>query len=137
MAGPVTRYPVGQPGAFSMYWLSEPAFDAVAVAARIQRIHQAMCDFFREPAPGHRLFIRKHPYRCDGGTAAPVNASPAGPVQSGPVLPRRPRRAELGESAREDSEATMEAGACVVPAPEAFGAGFTCSRCGVASGRSR
>ncbi|MEV4582030.1 hypothetical protein AB0K16_53245 [Nonomuraea jabiensis] len=57
MAGPVSRYPAGGPAAFSMYWLSEPAFDSVAVATRIQRIYQVMCDFFREPEPGHRVFI--------------------------------------------------------------------------------
>ncbi|MEU6408168.1 hypothetical protein [Microbispora sp. NPDC046933] len=71
MAGPVNTYPAEEPRSFSMYWLSEPSFDLVAVAARIERIYQVMCDFFREPAPGHRVFIRKHPYPGNGGTALP------------------------------------------------------------------
>ncbi|MEV4363179.1 hypothetical protein [Nonomuraea sp. NPDC049625] len=66
-AGPITKYP--DSGPFAMYWLSEPSFDTVAVATQIERIYRAMCDFFREPEPGHRVFIRKHPYRGNGGTA--------------------------------------------------------------------
>ena len=69
MAGPVRRYPAAAGGVFAMYWLSEPSFDPHAVAAQTERLYLAMCDFFREPAPGFRVFVRKHPYRGNGGTA--------------------------------------------------------------------
>ncbi|GAA4966004.1 hypothetical protein HD597_007005 [Nonomuraea thailandensis] len=71
MAGPMHRHPAESTGPFAMYWLTEPAFDVLAVATRIERIYRAMCDFFREPEPGHRVFIRKHPYPGNGGTALP------------------------------------------------------------------
>ncbi|MFC5827295.1 hypothetical protein [Nonomuraea insulae] len=69
MAGPVTLHP--DAGTFSMHWLSEPPFDTAAVAARIERIYEVMCDFFGEPEPGHRVFVRKNPYPGNGGTALP------------------------------------------------------------------
>lgn len=70
MAGPVRSYPDAAGAAFSMYWLSEPGFDPFAVAAQTERLYSAMCAFFQEPAPGFRVFVRKHPYRGNGGTAA-------------------------------------------------------------------
>ena len=76
MAGPLHSYPDhpdaggDAPSVFSMYWLSEPSFDPVAVAAVTERLYATMCAFFQEPAPGFRVFVRKHPYQGNGGTAA-------------------------------------------------------------------
>lgn len=72
MAGPLRSYPDAgdaAPTVFSMYWLSEPSFDPVAVAAQTERLYSTMCAFFHEPAPGFRVFARKHPYQGNGGTA--------------------------------------------------------------------
>jgi hypothetical protein len=69
MAGQLSAYPNEANSVFSMYWLSEPSFDPVAVAGEIERIYRAMCDFFQEPEPGFRIFVRRHPYRGNGGTA--------------------------------------------------------------------
>ncbi|MFE2426813.1 hypothetical protein ACFXJ5_08670 [Streptomyces sp. NPDC059373] len=71
MAGELGSYPSVPDESFGMYWLSQPAFDTAQVGARIKRIYDDMCDFFREPAPGHRVFVRKHPFRGGGGTALP------------------------------------------------------------------
>jgi M61 glycyl aminopeptidase len=70
MAGPLQSYPGDAGSLFSMYWLSEPGFDPVVVAAQTERMYFAMCEFFQEPTPGFRVFVRKHPYRGNGGTAA-------------------------------------------------------------------
>jgi hypothetical protein len=69
MAGQLRAYPGDANSVFSMYWLSEPSFDPVAVAHEIERVYRTMCDFFQEPEPGFRIFVRKHPYRGNGGTA--------------------------------------------------------------------
>lgn len=69
LAGPIGSYPSDTTGRSSLYWLSEPAFDTVAIAKRIEQIYDVMCDFFGEPDPGHRVFVRKHPYDGNGGTA--------------------------------------------------------------------
>ncbi|MBP2329246.1 hypothetical protein JOF56_009631 [Kibdelosporangium banguiense] len=66
MAGPVSRC---HAAGLTMYWLTEPRFDAAAVASRTGRIYQVMCDFFREPEPGHQVFVRRHPYPGIAGTA--------------------------------------------------------------------
>lgn len=71
MAGPVSSSTRSAASGFSMHWLSQPTFDASAVASQIERIYTAMCTFFREPEPGHRVFVRKHPYSGSGGTAFP------------------------------------------------------------------
>lgn len=72
MAGPLCSYPDADaaPAVFSMYWLSAPSFDPVAVATQTERLYATMCAFFQEPAPGFRVFARKHPYQGNGGTAA-------------------------------------------------------------------
>ncbi len=69
MAGPLSAYPDSASSVFSMYWLSQPSFDPVAVGREIERLYFTMCDFFQEPEPGFRVFVRKHPYRGNGGTA--------------------------------------------------------------------
>lgn len=69
MAGPLRAYPDNATSAFSLYWLSEPNFDPVAVGKEIERLYFTMCAFFQEPEPGFRVFARKHPYRGNGGTA--------------------------------------------------------------------
>ncbi|MFJ7215044.1 hypothetical protein [Amycolatopsis sp. NPDC098790] len=69
LAGPLKRYPEDETSSLKTYWLDEPAFDIHEVAARSLHIYEVMCDFFREPSPGHRVFVRKHPYRGNGGTA--------------------------------------------------------------------
>lgn len=71
LAGPLRVHPEGRPEPFAIYWLSDPPFDPVAVAERTERIYAVMCDFFREPEPGYRVFIRKNPHRGNGGTALP------------------------------------------------------------------
>lgn len=68
LAGPVHQYPA-DPAALSTYWLSEPPFDIRETTARVERVYEVLCDFFREPSPGHRMFLRKHPYHGNGGTA--------------------------------------------------------------------
>ncbi len=73
MAGPLSAYPESDASVFSMYWLSAPNFDPVAVGREIERLYGAMCAFFQEPEPGFRVFVRKHPYPGNGGTA--VNRS--------------------------------------------------------------
>lgn len=69
MAGPLHSYPAAANGVFSMYWLSEPSFDSIGVAAQTERLYGAMCAFFQESTPGFRVFVRKHPYPGNGGTA--------------------------------------------------------------------
>jgi hypothetical protein len=69
MAGPLSAYPDSPASVFSMYWLSEPTFDPIAVGSEIERLYFTMCEFFQEPEPGFRVFARKHPYRGNGGTA--------------------------------------------------------------------
>jgi M61 glycyl aminopeptidase len=69
LAGPVRSWPERDDATFSMHWLTEPSFDTAAVAGKTERIYGAMCAFFREPEPGHRVFVRQHPYRGNGGTA--------------------------------------------------------------------
>ncbi|SEP44593.1 hypothetical protein [Amycolatopsis saalfeldensis] len=71
MAGPVRRHPDTIDSTFVTYWSSDPSFDTMDVAARCERIYRTMSKFFREPTPGHRVFIRKHPYPGNGGTALP------------------------------------------------------------------
>jgi predicted metalloprotease with PDZ domain len=68
-AGPLHRYPAVSGRPFAMYWLSEPSFDPAVVAERVGQIYDVLCRFFREPDPGHRVFIRQHPHRGTSGTA--------------------------------------------------------------------
>ncbi|MEU5031799.1 hypothetical protein [Streptomyces milbemycinicus] len=71
IAGGIGSYPAEPDGTFGMLWLSEPKFDAVDVGAHIKRLYDEMCAFFREPAPGYRVFVRKHPFPGNGGSAFP------------------------------------------------------------------
>ncbi|WP_046501116.1 M61 family metallopeptidase [Streptomyces odonnellii] len=71
MAGPLHQHPAQGSPTFNMYWLTEPSFDPVAVAEHIERVYSIMCDFFREPVPGHRVFVRRNPHDGTGGTALP------------------------------------------------------------------
>lgn len=68
ISGPVHSYPPGD-NPFTTYWLSDPPFDVADVASRSEKIYEAMREFFREPNPGHRILIRRHPYNGNGGTA--------------------------------------------------------------------
>lgn len=66
MAGPLST---ARADDLAMYWLTPPPFDATLVAGRIGQVYRVMCEFFEEAEPGHRVFVRKHPYRGNGGTA--------------------------------------------------------------------
>ncbi|MFC8668675.1 hypothetical protein [Streptomyces sp. NPDC057199] len=71
MAGVLGSYPELPDETFGMFWMSEPKFDAVQVGRHSQLLYDQMCDFFREPAPGFRVFVRKHPFLGNGGSALP------------------------------------------------------------------
>lgn len=68
-AGPVKSYPPQGSDRFAMYWLSEPPFDANAAAAMVEKLYAYMSDFFHDEGGSYRVFVRKQPYKGDGGTA--------------------------------------------------------------------
>lgn len=71
MAGPVSSHPQVPGDTFGMYWLSETKFDASEVGRHVELLYQQMCAFFRDPDPGYRVFVRKHPFVGNGGSALP------------------------------------------------------------------
>ncbi|MGI5441708.1 hypothetical protein ACQEV4_31375 [Streptomyces shenzhenensis] len=71
MAGMLGSYPESPDPAFGMFWLSDTKFDATEVGRHSHLLYQQMCEFFQEPDPGFRVFVRKHPFRGNGGSALP------------------------------------------------------------------
>lgn len=71
MAGVLGSYPEQPEDTFGMFWLSPPRFDTTEVGRHSQLLYDQMCAFFREPAPGFRVFVRKHPFSGAGGSAMP------------------------------------------------------------------
>ena len=70
-AGPVKSYPPQGSNHFAMYWLTEPPFDANASASMIEKLYGYMSTFFHDEGGSYRVFVRKQPYKGDGGTAGP------------------------------------------------------------------
>src|SRR5215472_4354574 len=68
-AGPVKSFPQGGSDRFSMYWLSDPPFQATAAAQTIQKLFAYASAFFHDTGEPYRVFIRKNPYAAGGGTA--------------------------------------------------------------------
>jgi hypothetical protein len=67
-AGSVKSYPADGSGKFAMYWLSEPPFDATAVATMIKRLYDYMTAFFHDdPNATYRIFVRHSPVKSGGG----------------------------------------------------------------------
>ncbi|BBC30999.1 hypothetical protein SGFS_022930 [Streptomyces graminofaciens] len=71
MAGVLHSHPPEPHPTFGMFWLSPPTFDAALIGRQSRILYEEMCRFFREPAPGFRVFVRKHPYRGLGGSLLP------------------------------------------------------------------
>ncbi|MFF3501103.1 hypothetical protein [Streptomyces sp. NPDC003247] len=75
MAGSIGSYPEHPDPVFGMYWLSQPQFDTTEVGAYVRELYDRMSVFFREPDPGYRVFVRKHPFPGNGGSAMPGSRS--------------------------------------------------------------
>ncbi|WP_326778929.1 M61 family metallopeptidase [Streptomyces sp. NBC_01445] len=71
MAGVLHSYPAEPDPTYGVFWLSEPTFDASLIGQQGRILYEEMCRFFREPAPGFRIFVRKHPYPGLGGSLLP------------------------------------------------------------------
>lgn len=71
MAGVIESFPALPDAEFGMYWLSQPAFDAAVIGESSRRLYRSMCELFREPDPGYRVLVRKHPFPGSGGTSFP------------------------------------------------------------------
>lgn len=71
MAGVLGSYPPEPDPVFGMFWLSETKFDAAEIGRQSHSLYLDMCRFFREPDPAFRVFVRKHPFRGNGGSALP------------------------------------------------------------------
>lgn len=69
--GPLKSFPPPNAGenGFTMYWLSDPPFDTVALAEGIQKFYGFAANFFHDEGGSYRVFIRRNPYRGGGGTA--------------------------------------------------------------------
>jgi hypothetical protein len=68
--GPLKSCPDNQPDRFTMYWLEKPSFDTNAVAEKTRELFDYMSEFFRDGDDVYKIFVRKNPYRNQGGTAA-------------------------------------------------------------------
>lgn len=68
-AGPLKSYPKQTDGKFTLYWLSEPPFDAEALGERVRLLYNSMAEFFGDSGSSYRMFLRSNPYPGVGGTA--------------------------------------------------------------------
>lgn len=67
-AGPVKSYPLPPDPKFGLYWLTDPPFDAAALGRMVQKLFVYMARYFHDDGEPYRVFIRKQPYKGDGGT---------------------------------------------------------------------
>ncbi|ETS75349.1 hypothetical protein PFICI_12293 [Pestalotiopsis fici W106-1] len=66
--GPLQSYPSGETkGPFGTYWLSSPPFDAKALSAKMHALYPKMAQFFGDPDPTYRIFIRRNIQKCVSG----------------------------------------------------------------------
>ncbi|ETS78695.1 hypothetical protein PFICI_08548 [Pestalotiopsis fici W106-1] len=63
------KLPSGKKQQCSVYWLTEPPFDADGLAAEIRKVFFALADFFEDQGDDFYVFFREHPYPGTGGTA--------------------------------------------------------------------
>jgi M61 glycyl aminopeptidase len=55
----------------TLYWLTQPPFDAQAIAASLSRLYQYETKFFASTDIAYRVFLRANPFAASGGTAQP------------------------------------------------------------------
>lgn len=67
--GPLKSCPEKQSDRFTMYWLSEPSFDVNTLAEKTRELFDFMSEFFKDGDDVYKIFVRKNPYRNQGGTA--------------------------------------------------------------------
>jgi hypothetical protein len=55
----------------TLYWLTQPPFNAQVMAANISRLYQYETKFFGGSELAYRVFLRANPFAASGGTAQP------------------------------------------------------------------
>lgn len=59
-------------GKFGVYWFGTPNFEVIPTAKKLGKIFLYMKDFFRDPDPSFRVFLRRDPFeKSNGGSACP------------------------------------------------------------------
>lgn len=59
-------------GQFGVYWIGNPPFDLAELAARTRAMFGKMAEFFEDPDPLYRIFVRRDPF-CPSGSGTALN----------------------------------------------------------------